>query len=82
LLPGCAYFLTQIFYTERKVKNTNQKLNNVINTSIGLARINNNAYLCTAKSGYCAGSMANNTLIKSDLTFSLEEVGSIFLSVL
>lgn len=34
-------------------------------------------YLCSRKSAYCAGSMANNTLKESDLTFSFEEVDEI-----
>ena len=45
-----------------------------------LAYIINYLYLCTRKCAYCAGSHANNTLIKSDLTFNWEEVGSVFLS--
>ena len=35
-------------------------------------------YLCTRLSKYCAGSQANNTLKKNDLTFNFEEVGVSF----
>jgi len=35
-------------------------------------------YLCTRKSGYCAGLHANNTLRKSNLTFKNEEVRAAF----
>lgn len=38
-------------------------------------------YLCSRYCAYCAGSNAINTLTKSDLTFSLEEVSVSFLSV-
>ena len=37
-------------------------------------------YLCTRKSEYCAGNMANNTLIKSNLAFKNEVVEVPFLS--
>ena len=36
------------------------------------------AYLCSRKSEYCAGSKANNTLIKNDLAFKREEVSVSF----
>ena len=37
-------------------------------------------YLCSRKSAYCAGSNANNTLIKSNLAFKNEAVEVPFLS--
>ena len=44
------------------------------------AGIREKSYLCTRKSAYCAGSEANNTLIKSDLAFKDEAVEVSFLS--
>ena len=43
-------------------------------------RMKYNVYLCTRKSAYCAGSHANNTLIKSNLAFKNEVVEVPFLS--
>ena len=43
-------------------------------------RKGNCLYLCTRKSAYCAGSDANNTLIKSNLAFKYEAVEVPFLS--
>ena len=48
---------------------------------LSIAGIINIVYLCTRKSAYCAGLLANNTLKKSDLTFSLGRSERFFPSV-
>ena len=53
-------------------------INNVIKQASGIVQSINNMYLCSRKSGYCAGLSANNTLIKSDLTFRKEVVSVSF----
>jgi hypothetical protein len=47
-----------------------KQLNKVIIDAWTLVHLINYVYLCSRKSKYCAGLTANNTLIKSDLTFN------------
>ena len=51
-----------------------KNLKSLLERAKNVARLTNNLYLCTRKSAYCAGSNANNTLIKSNLAFKNEVV--------
>lgn len=53
----------------------------IVGRATDVARLIIYIYLCSRYCAYCAGSNAINTLTKSDLTFSLEEVSVSFLSV-
>ena len=68
---GCALFykLTCLLLLKfiKKLKNTFWRVINVAYLTLYL-------YLCTRKSAYCAGSIAINTLIKSNLAFKNEAV--------
>ena len=67
---GCVFFF--------RINKWLKPLNKVINDAWTLVHLINYVYLCSRKSKYCAGLTANNTLIKSDLTFNWEVVSVSF----